>query len=225
MRKDIEIHINTGDITLSPRNEFELHPFVWVDNPNGLQRYSYGEITLPAAISANHIKTKGIYIEIPYTPVYKEFCIRVKRQRSDSLHTYMRNPVDGSEWFIVKAAKYGREFENVYASELMTISETSFYIRFNQGVAELYSSSDSDVNIVRANRQNANLLLKCIPTNNYRYPLTGVGLIFWTKGNLNQSELAAVLQREFESDGVRVNNASFDFETNDLYLDLDTKIE
>lgn len=222
MRKDIEIHINTGDITLSPRNEFEPQPFTWVDNPDGLQRYAYGEIAIPASVSEARIKTNGIYITIPYTPIYKEFCIRVKRYYSDTLYTYMRNPVDGSEWFLVKAAKYGKQFENIYVSELMTISEMSFYIRFNKGIAELYSSSDSDVNIIKANRQNANLLLKCIPSNNYRYPLTGVGLIVWTKSNMDKSNLANILQREFERDGVQVNNASYDFETNDLYLDLDT---
>lgn len=223
MRKDIEIHINTGDITLSPRNEFDLHPFTWVDNLSGLSRYLYGEITIPATISEARIKANGIYINIPYTPIYKEFCIRIKRQRSEEIYTYMRNPANGTEWFVVKAAKHGKQFENIYASELMTISETSFYIRLNKDVAELYADSESDMKIITANRQNANLLLKCVPTNCYRYPLTGIGLIMWSKGNINQSELADILQREFEGDGVRVNNASFDFETNDLYLDLDTR--
>ena len=223
MREDIEIHINTGDMTLSPRNRFELYPFTWVDNLGGLSRYIYGEITIPATISEARIKANGIHINIPYTPIYKEFCIRIKRQRSEEIYAYMRNPTHGTEWFVVKAAKHGKQFENIYASELMTISETSFYIRLNKDVAELYAGSESDMKIITANHQNANLLLKCVPTNCYRYPLTGIGLIMWSKGNINQSELADILQREFEGDGVRVNNASFDFETNDLYLDLDTR--
>ena len=223
MRKDIEIHINTGDLVLSPRNEFEIHSFAWIDNPSGLMRYIYGEVTVPAAISEAHIKSGGVYINIPYTPIYKEFYIRIKRQYSEGVYAYMRNPVNGSEWFLVQAAKYGKQYENVYASELMTISESSFFVRFNKDIAEIYSSAESDVKIIAANRQNANLLLKCIPTNYYRYPLTGVGLSLWVKSNMNQSALADVLQREFEGDGVKVNNASFDFETNNLYLDLDTR--
>lgn len=222
MRKDIEIHINTGDIVLTHHNEFTLYPFTWVENASGLLRYIYGEITVPATLSEYTIRDKGLNIIIPYTPIYKEFCIRIKREYADGSYTYVYNPVNNSEWFIVRCPKHGKEFENIYASDLMTISETSFYIRFNRDVAELYSSAESDFNIINANRQNANLLLKCVPTNCYRYPLTGVGLIRWVKSNIDYSSLAEVLQREFASDGVNVNNASYDFETNDLYLDLDT---
>lgn len=222
MRKDIEIHINTGDITLPSGNKFILRPFNWVENDAGLMRYIYGEITLPASLSESAIRTNGIYTTIPYTPIYQEFYVRIKREFADGSYTYLYNPVDGTEWFLAQAAKYGGTFQNIYASELLTISESSYYIKFNKGIAELYSSATSDFNIVKANRQNANLLLKCIPTNCYRYPLTGVGLIRWTQSNIDHTTLASVLQREFEEDGVKVNNASYDFETNDLYLDLDT---
>lgn len=222
MRKDIEIHINTGDITLSPHNKFILRPFKWVENEAGLMRYIYGEITIPATVSEDTIKKNGVYTTIPYTPIYQEFYVRLKREYADGSYTYIQNPVNGSDWFLVQAAKYGGPFANIYASELITISEDSFYIKMNRGTVELYSSAESDVNIVKANRQNANLLLKCIPTNCYRYPLTGVGLIRWTQSNIDHTTLASVLQREFEEDGVKVNNASYDFDTNDLYLDLDT---
>lgn len=222
MRKDIEIHINTGDITLSPHNKFILRPFNWVEHDSGLMRYIYGEITLPATLPESSIKANGIYLTIPYTPIYQEFYVRIKREYEDGSYTFLYNPVDGSEWFLVKAAKYGGKFVNVYASELITISESSFHIRLNKGVAEIYSSAESDVNIIKANRQNANMMLKCIPTNCYRYPLTGVGLIRWSQSNIDHTELAEVLKREFEEDGVKVNNASYDFDTSDLYLDLDT---
>lgn len=222
MRKDIEIHINTGDITVSPQNKFILRPFKWVENEAGLMRYIYGEITIPATVSEDTIKKNGVYTTIPYTPIYQEFYVRLKREYADGSYTYIQNPVNGSDWFLVQAAKYGGPFANIYASELITISEDSFYIKMNRGTVELYSSAESDVNIVKANRQNANLLLKCIPTNCYRYPLTGVGLIRWTQSNIDHTTLASVLQREFEEDGVKVNNASYDFDTNDLYLDLDT---
>lgn len=222
MRKDIEIHINTGDITLSPHNRFILRPFNWVENDAGLMRYIYGEVTIPATLPEASVKSNGIYTTIPYTPIYQEFYVRIKREYADGSYTFLHNPVDGSEWFLVQAAKYGGKFMNVYASELITISESSFHIRLNKGVAEIYSSAESDLNIIKANRQNANMMLKCIPTNCYRYPLTGVGLIRWSQSNIDHTELADVLKREFEEDGVKVNNASYDFDTSDLYLDLDT---
>lgn len=222
MRKDIEIHTNTGDITLSPRNKFDLYPFIWVDNPDGLTRYAYGEITIPATISEARIKANGIHVNIPYTPNYKEFCVRVKREYSDGSYLYVRNPVDNSEWYVAQSSIYGNEIRNVYASELMMISTQSYYFKFNRDKMEIFAGSEVDVNIINANRQNANLLLKCVPTNCYRYPLTGVGLIRWVHGNLSKGLLADTLTREFTSDGVIVNNASYDFETNDLFLDLDT---
>ena len=222
MREDIEIHINTGDMTLSPRNRFELYPFTWVDNPGGLSRYIYGEITIPAAISEARIRANGAYVNIPYTPIYQEFCVRIKREYADGSYTYVYNPTNNSEWYIVQAAMHGGALANVYASELIVLSDGPYFIRFNEGLIEIYAESESDVSIVKANRQNANLMLKCIPTNNYRYPTTGVGLIRWMHSRMNNASLADILMREFEADGVKVNDASYDFETNDLYLDLDT---
>lgn len=222
MRKDIEIHINTGDITISPQNKFVLRPFRWVSNQQGLLRYIYGEIELPATISESQIRNNGLYVNIPYTPKYNEFYIRIKRTFGENSFLYVTNPVDGTEWFLAKSGLYGKEMKNVYASQLLTISESSFYIRLNKGIAEIYSSANSDVNIIKANRQNSNLLLKCIPTNNYRYPLSGVGLIRWTNSNIGYTRLSDTIQREFEDDGVKVKNASYDFETKDLKLELDT---
>ncbi len=222
MRKDIEIHINTGDIHLCSQNKFTLRPFNWVENTSGLMRYIYGEIVIPSSLSESTIRANGIFTTIPYMPVYKEFYIRIKRMYENGAFTYLQNPVDGSTWFLVQVGKYGSQLRNAYASELITISEDSFYFKFNKGIVELYSSAESDLNIIKANRQNANMLLKCIPTNNYRYPLTGVGLIRWTQSNIDHTELSSVLQREFNDDGVKVRNASYDFETSDLHLDLDT---
>lgn len=222
MRKDIEIHINTGDMVIKPQNNAKLRPFCWVTNNKGLIRYLYGEIQLPGNISESSIIDGGIYITIPYTPKYKEFYIRIKRIFGNGIESFIQNPVDGSEWFLVRSGLYGGAMKNAYASQLLMISEDRFYLKLNRNYADLYSGNESDVNIVSANRQNTNLLLKCLPTNNYRYPLTGVGLIRWTNSNINHTQLSYVLQREFEADGVYVKNASFDLESNDLHLDLDT---
>lgn len=222
MRKDIEIHINTGDIVLSPQNKLVLRTFSWVSNPNGMSRYLYGEVSLPSTISEYNIKEDGVQIEIPYTPVYKEFYIRIRRVNTQDTYSYIQNSIDGSEWFLARTGLYGGDMKNAYASELLLVSENYFYLKINKGFADIYSGNQSDFNIIPANRQNANLLLKCLPTNNYRYPLTGVGLIRWTNSNINHTKLSDVLKKEFESDGVYVKNASFDMESKDLQLELDT---
>lgn len=222
MRKDIEIHINTGDIQLVNTVNIIERTFRWVDNPNGLSRYIWGEIELPASISERKIVENGLFVCIPYTPKYNEFYIRIKRMYDAESFTYLQNPTDGSEWFLVKSAINGGVLSNVFASQLILIHHNSYFIKLNGGFAQLFSGEVSDVNIVKANRQNANMLLKCMPTNNYRYPLTGVGLVQYINSNINYSRLSEVLQREFRADGVGVKNASYDFETKDLHLDLDT---
>jgi hypothetical protein len=222
MRQDIEIHINTGDVTLSPVNTPTLYPFRWVDNPDGLTRYAYGEATLPAIIGEQQITGNGFCVNIPYTPRYKEFCIRIKRTLDGDRARYLTNPTDGSPWFVVQAGLYGHPPVNIRASQLPLIADDAYYRRLSGGIARLFSALSVDLRIIDANRQNANLLLKCVPGNNYRYPLTGVGLIRQIKSNMNRSRLSETLQREFERDGVSVRNASYDFDTGNLYLDLDT---
>lgn len=220
MRKDIEIHINTGDITLVSKNRYQLRDFQWVDNPTGLTRYIYGEITIPAIVTEQLVKSDGIYVHIPYTPKYKEFMVRIKRTYSATDFSYLQNPVDGSEWFLVKSAIYGQSYGNVFASQLKMISDDDFYCAFDKGVINIFSAKESDMNIIRCQRQNANMMLACVPTNNYRYPISGVGLIRWKNGNMSRISLADRLMSEFNDDGVIVNNAAFDYDTNQMSLDL-----
>lgn len=223
MRKDIEIHINTGDITLNSTNRVVLRDFKWIDRPENLeQRYLYGEVSLSANVLEDTIFKKGVYVEIPYTPIYKEIKLRIKRQYNDDDYTYLRNPEDGSEWFIVTSALYGTNLRNIFASELMAISEGRFHITFECGQIRLYSGYTNDATVIKANWQNRNLLLKCVPGNCYRYPLIGVGLIRWTNSNISVSQLAYKLKEQFAEDGTPVISAKYDFDTKQLYLNIDT---
>lgn len=220
MRKDIEIHIGTGDITLPSKNNYQLRDFQWVQNPIGLSRYIYGEIIVPSNLSANTLYNKGVYAAIPYTPIYKEFMVRIKRLYENGLYEYLQNPADGTEWFVVKCNLYGtNEYKNVYASQLKMVADNDYYFQFDKGKLNVYSAMKSDLNIVKANRQNSNMLLACVPTNNYRYPISGVGLIRWMNGNMDYTALADTIKSEFTDDGVVVNSASFDYDTHQLSLD------
>ena len=209
-------------MTLVNERRFVIYPFEWVANPVGLQRYIYGEITVPAYIPENTLRQNGMYVTIPYTPKYKEFMVRIKRMIGVTSFVYLQNPVDGSDWFTAKVGMYGKAPQNALASQLMLISEGSLHVMVDGGNVMLYNSDELDFNIIKANRQNGNMLLKCVPTNNYRYPVTGVGLIRWTNSNIEYTNLSEVLQREFQDDGVTVKDASYDLESKDLYLDLDT---
>lgn len=224
MRKDIEIHINTGDITLPSQNRVTLRGFQWVERPaDMLDENIYGEVTIPAYNSEDSVKKKGVYLEIPYTPIRKPFMLRFRRTFENGDYISIINPTNGNEWFPVSVAMYGDgRLRSVYASELMAVSETKFYLAFDKGRVYLYSGNETDLNIINANTQNRNMMLKCVPSNNYRYPLTGVGLIRWAHSNIDVSTLATILKQEFASDGTPVESAQYDFEARKLYLKLNT---
>lgn len=222
MRKDITIHINTGDMAILNADTSTKYDFQWVENPIGLARYIYGEITVPPYISDNSILSNGLHCIIPYTPQYKEFYIRVKKTYSEDNIVYLTNPVDGSEWFLVKCGLYGSEPRNIFASELLLVAFGNYQIQFKDGIAYIYDGGINDVVISKANHQNANLLVACNPGNNYRYPLSGIGLTRYVNSNITNTDLASVIQREFSSDGVGVKNARYDYESKRLLLDLDT---
>lgn len=224
MRKDIEIHINTGDVVITSKNRVTLRDFQWLeDTPTGMeQRYIYGEVMIPAYVLEDNIFANGAYIEIPYTPIYKEMKLRIRRGHTGDAAQYLRNPKDGSEWFLVQCSLYGNESTNIFASQLMAISDDRFYISFTDGAILLYSGYEHDMTVVKADTQNKNMLLKCVPGNNYRYPLTGVGLIRWTNSNISVTQLAQTLKEQFAADGTPVINANYDFDSKQLYLVLDT---
>ena len=222
MRRDIELHIKTNDVTLVSTNKIKIRTFRWVSNPSGLSRYISGEIDVPAVVSETKIRENGVFVNIPYTPKYKEFMVRVRRVFDDGSYIYLYNRKDGSEWFLAQAGMYGGEKKNCYASLLYTISEGTYYLSLKDEVATIYSSIQSDFNIVDANRQNANCLLACFPSNSYRYPLTGVGLARWINAhNINAGNLAEIINREFAEDGVVVKNATYNYDTQQMEMDLD----
>ena len=223
MRKDIQIHIATNDVTLSSQNKVTLREFHWVEMPENKEtRYIYGEIVVPTTVSERQIIDNGVYIAIPYTPKYKEMRFRIKRDHGREDETYILNATTGDIWFDVKAAFYGVNERNIFASELFALSQDRYYCIIENNAIRIYSGHETDFNITKANTQNKNLLLACIPGNNYRYPMTGVGLIRWANSNIDVAGLADVLIREYSDDGTPVKDAQYNHELRQLYLTLDT---
>lgn len=222
MRKDIELHIETGDVAIDPQNSPRMRDFRWVNEPSLLSRYIYGEIDVPYSVSERTVRQNGVFFVIPYTPIYQEFKIRIRRVNEDGSFLYVINEVDGTEWHLVKSALYGGVLQNVFASTLPTISESGFFVNLEDGIARLYASSQSDFNIVKANRQNTNCMLACFPGGNYRYPLTGVGLARWINStNVVSTDLTKILQAEFSADGYNVRTAAYNYDTKQMELDVD----
>lgn len=231
MRKDIEIHINPEDIVLVPMSSRIYSDFEWLDEvPEGqAQEHIYGEVTVSSNIHQDKILSTGVFVEIPYTPVAWPIKIRIKRRLDNgAFDDPLYNPVNSSEWFDVEARLFGGDAAPINASELMVVNKDKYYLHFEltenepiryTGKVMIYADSELDFNIRRVDHQNSNLLLKCIPGNNYRYPLSGVGLIRWTNGAINQSKLAEIIQREFGEDGVIIHTAKYNDVSQSLAID------
>ena len=233
MRQDIAIHINTEDIYLVPITKPNLSGFRWLTSvPNGQpQAHMYGEITLPLYTPEKVLFNEGVCVEIPYTPKAWPMRMCIKRMRDDENFDYAINPVDGTIWFDVVAGINGSAKISIAASKLLIIANEKYYFHFGRqivdgkeylnGKIEAYAYSESDFDIKVANTQNSNLLIKCIPGNSYRYPLSGVGVIQWMNGDLTQATMAEHLMQEFAEDGVMIRNADFDNNTQTLRIDAD----
>lgn len=224
MRKDINIDIDSRDIQYhisdipSCRNTFQ-----WIDNPDGLSRYIYGEIEVPHTISAQQILNDGVVVNIPYTPYYKEFYIRYKRELIDGCIEYITNPYSGDEWFLAVKHSYDGSTSPVFASELWLISRQYLYFKHDKGKMVVYNGQTIDLEIIPAYNQNTDLLLICAPGNNYRYPTSGVNIQTWLNGNVHKQQYLERLKDEFYKDGVIINEVSYNEDNNHLYLDTNAQ--
>ena len=217
------MHINTQDLVLRQTSVGPTQNFQWVERPeNKEERYIYGEISVTANITTENIMQDGVCVTIPYTPIHKEIRVRIKRSAGTPTEQYVINQANGTEWFEVVKPTSGQTTQTIYASELFAVSEDLYHLSFGGEKAHICSGWQTDFSYVNANQQNKNMMLLCNPGNNYRYPLTGVGLIRYINSSISTTDLAEVLQREFTDDKTPVREASFNQETNELILTLDT---
>lgn len=218
MRKDIQVNTSTHDLVLHDTKLIALYPFEWIKEGD---TYLYGQITIPEYVSNRMMEEMGVGVSIPYTPIYKPISIRiVRKSASGSLQTII-NPVNRTEWFNLFTKLYNKVRKQICASQLLMVSKTDYLIQIADGDVLIWSCKKSDMVNINANFQNRNLMLQCVPSNSYRYPGSGVGLVRYLNSNLNQSDLADKLQSEFKADKVTVKNAAFNSYTGDLEMDLD----
>lgn len=220
MRTDIQINTSISDMVLRDQNRLSTYPFKWVSESD---IYLLGEITIPHTFDVNKLQTEGVKVEIPYTPIYKPFKVRVVRTFDANTSMPVINPVNGSEWFEVHVKLWNQQDQRLCASQLIMVHPDAYIVQLDNtdGIGYIWSANSVDAVNISANIQNRNLLLQCIPSNNYRFPTSGVGLVRFLHSNLSQTTLANTLQDEFKADRVIVKGAAFDSYTGDIELDLD----
>lgn len=218
MRKDIKVNTSSNDIVLQSTNTSYSYTLTWVYE---YDTFILGEVRLPVGYVTNQLYTTGIKVNIPYTPIYKPIRVRFMKDYGSIDAQAIYNPVERNDMFSVSANMYGSQSQQLMASQLLLIAEDTYILQLQDGYVNIWSGTQSDVVSTAANIQNRNFMLQCIPSNNYRYPTSGVGLIRYLHANVSQTDLADVLQSEFNADGVTVKNASFDSTTGNLELELD----
>lgn len=178
-----------------------------------------GEVTLPAALTSRTLQGAQLRVQIPYTPLYEELCVRLRYDSGNGHTEYAVNPTANTPWFTVYR-QAGEELIPVRLSQLESIDAGGrFLLVVCGGVLSLYSACETDLRFSKAKYQNEVFLLKAFPGSLYQYPTTGVGLIDFLHGNFENTGLAARLQAEFEADGMTIINASMDSATGELLLE------
>jgi dynactin complex subunit len=203
---------------LHDTNSLSTYPFSWVKE---YDTYILGQITVPSSFSFSTLQTTGIKVSIPYTPIYKPIRIQFVKQYGDVKNMEMFNPVSRNYMFELRTKLYGLQNTTLRASQLYMVSQEDYIITISRYIAYVWSASSSDLINTVANIQNRNLMLQCVPSNNYRYPTSGVGLVRYLHSPISQTGLADRLKSEFSSDKVTVNSAAFDSDTGNLEMDLD----
>lgn len=210
MRKDILINSSTGELRFKSEGLQEPSGFNWLEYDR-FSEYIQAEILVPRDFKTPSTLT----VNIPYTPVYLPIQLRLKYEDSYTTDDFFNN----GKWMTLRCRlNGGDEAKEIMASELILVDGDTYSISFEEESAEVFSGKTTDFVIGEANTQNNNLLVQCVPGNNYRYPTTGVGMIKYVNSNVSQTELATVLKEEFFNDGVVIEDATWDAENNTLTI-------
>lgn len=227
-REDIIMDAEYGEVETSGNIAGKrFYAFRLLDNVENADNdtFRYGEITVPAGFAASYSDSRGIHIELPYTPDKRRLMVRIALESGSGSTEYLRNARTGGAWFeLVMETASGTS--DISLAALYALNEEGIYnLILREGYLAVYSGGDTDFEIGAAKMQNETFLLKASAGNLYRHPTTGVGLIDFLHSGLENNGLAAKLQSEFLSDKMIIKNAYMDSETGELLLETVEKEE
>ena len=214
MRTDIEYDLEKNDVVIEKQNRYTAYTSEVVEPDNT----EVGNVYVQVDIGENSPED-GFYVHIDYLPDARPLVLLIN---------YTENGEEKSEYYTVGAALYGGTLSEITGSELVLVNdEFEYYVEATSDSeatsdfdAQIYSAYQSDFNMTGSQWQDANFLLQCVPTNNYRYPVAGVGLIRWVHSGEINGEGVRRLKEEFTDDGMTIINANYDYENEKLYLKL-----
>lgn len=222
MRTDIEYDLVKRDVVIEKQNRYKTVDAEVVEVDNVESTYVYMQVSIGNK-TYEEIAEDGLYVHISYTPEERPIKLIITRTNDDGDEEQVMDGADSDGYYTVQATLFnGSNSTEMNASELVLISDTfDYYLQFiGDGDVQIYAAAQSDFNMKASQWQDANFLLQCVPTNNYRYPVAGVGLINWVHSGSINGECVTRMNEEFTDDGMTIVNANYDFETDRFYLKL-----
>lgn len=236
MVKDILLDIEASDVQLTDKQNdaFIYYETIWgkvfdADDDSTL----FLNIVVP--YSQQRILTfpdNGIFscnILAQYFPEDRNFKIRFVLGNENE---YFHFDEQSSFHEYVIAKSYLEDFytlQPISACQLMNINDDGKYtivIRKDEpNSAEIYTFGNNDLLFGESDNQSAKLLSLCGPGNNYRYPISGVGITDYINTVIGDSNLGQRMIDEFSGNNTPVISANFDNETGNLIVSQSSEQE
>ena len=211
MRTDIAVDFDTGDLTLSQKPPMYTADFSWEKEDD---YYLYGRCSLNMELDRDELE-KGIGVFISDNLKYKRMKVSFWAIDGSNNEYPIKNTSNNDIYYPVLSVNN----KELYASELTSISDKfsyCFHLTDNTVyIADMYSY---DFKMCESLEQNEAFLLKCYAGNLYQFPTTGIGLPQFLNGNVEQTELGAVIKKEFNNDNMVVDLVTFDQETKNISI-------
>lgn len=237
MAKDLLLNIDVGDILLEKKLDSDNLCFnsKWgkaLDGDN--DGVLYLNIIIPSMYKNSLRYDENDIFECnfkaTYCPDTRYFFIRFLIDNNGIYQNLDSSIIPIPNILSVKTYKNGSfELTDIGACQLPIINiNGEFKIvtrKTDNTIAELYSSSSSDIDFGNSSDQSAKLLSLCAPGKNYRYPLSGVGITDYINSVITNSDLAEKLVNEFSNNNTPVSSAEFDPDTGDLKITQSEDLE
>lgn len=219
MTTDILIDINQKDVMLQDptktktffTGEYGMHQF-------GEDTAMYLDIIIPSTYNISP-ERDDIYARVPYIPAYIPISVRFLRLTGS---TYSIIRVFATESFQLYSYK-GGDRELVYGSKLIGININGLVrlrcVSASDG-CDVFSC-DTDFEYGNADKQSVELMMKCSPGKNYRYPVSGIGAQRFIGSIIDRTSAANDMIRELEDDGQSVRDAYYDSDTQRMRVTTD----
>lgn len=226
-RQDIYVNAQYGEMeTTGQQTNKLLFGFNYLGEIPGMDNENccYGEVSVPEGFEKKYKEGEGIYTQIPYLPVYKRLLVRFSMTGNNGSLEYLVNRANNRIWFSICRESEVDDEKHIRLSGFRLLCEDGFFYLVFQGERLfIYSGYQTDFIIKAALKQNEVFLLKTFAGNLYQHPTTGVGLVDFLHGNLENTGLAVKLQKEFENDNMIIEDAYMDSDSGELMMNVKEK--